>query len=199
MKKPWDSFEKNYVAVETADERTGKTKLRYEYCGPWFVCKNEAGLFKRAKRRAGIALAVNAAAVLWAGSVDSILNRSGLTSLPYGLALAALIFTGMGGVLFLVSGARVKRPEYERMNHLLRIAAPVEAGLLGLALLAGAYLAVNGSAAGRELLPLCGYLLGACASLALYFAYRGLRFREEKNTEFEYASDPLCKTPDRGK
>ena len=124
MKKPWESFEKNYVAVETTDERTGKTRLQYEYCGPWFVCQNGKAALNRAKGGVGAALIVSIVCVLWAGIQPSQLNRAGLTCVPYGLSLA-------------------------------------------------------------------GYFLGGCAAALIYFVFKALRYREEKNTDFEYEKDFL--------
>ncbi len=190
-KKPWDSFEKNYVAVEKTDPVTGKKKIRYEYYGPWFVCKNGKDALNRAKRGAGIALLVNVVASLWAGVQDSVLNQSGLTSVPYGLSLAALIFTLVGTACLLASGEKVKRPDYERMHRLLSVAPPVQAVLLGLAMIAGMFLLIRGQAGGRDALPLAGYFLGGCGAAFMYFVYRALQYRKEKNTDFEFADDAL--------
>ena len=187
MKKPWDSFEKNYVAVETLDPESGKPKLQYEYYGPWFICKTGSAAFGKAKWTAGIALVLNIAAILLAGFVDSVLNRAGVTCIPYGLAVAAAIFVLMGAVIFLISGEKVKRPEYEKMNLLLRSAPFFEAVLLLFAFLAGMILLVMKKPAIPEWLPLAGYLLGGCSSLAIALSYRTLRYKEEKNTDFEYA------------
>ena len=190
-KKPWDSFEKNYVAVEKTDPVTGKTKIRYEYYGPWFVCKNGKDALNRAKGGAGIALLVNVAASLWAGVQDSALNQSGLTSVPYGLSLAALIFTLVGTACLLASGEKVKRPDYERMHRLLSIAPLVQAVLLLLALIAGLFLLISGRAAARDTWPMAGYFLSGCGAAFTYFVYRALQYRKEKNTDFEFADDAL--------
>ena len=190
-KKPWDSFEKNYVAVENTDPVTGKTKLRYEYYGPWFVCKNGKDALNRVKAGAGTALFVSVAASLWAGVQDSVLNRSGLTSVPYGLSLAALIFTTVGTACLLMSGEKVKRPDYERMHRLLSVAPPVQAVLLMLALIAGLYLLISGQAAAWDAWLLAGYFLGSLGAAFIYFVYRALQYRKEKNTAFEFADDAL--------
>ena len=190
-KKPWDSFEKNYVAVENTDPVTGKTKLRYEYYGPWFVCKNGKDALNRAKAGAGIALFVSVAASLWAGVQDSALNQSGLTSVPYGLSLAAMIFTLVGTGCLLASSEKIKRPDYERMHRLLSIAPPVQAALLLLALITGLFLLISGHAAARDAWPLAGYFLSSCGAAFTYFVYRALQYRKEKNTDFEFADDAL--------
>ena len=189
MKKPWDSFEKNYVAVETLDPGTGKPKLQYEYYGPWFVCKTGSAEFGKAKWIAGIALMLNISAVLSAGLIDSVLNLISITCIPYGLAVAAAIFVLMGAVIFLISGEKVKRPEYEKMNLFLRSAPFLEAALLLFAFLAGLILLIIKKSALIEWLPLGGYLLGGCSSLAIALTYKTVHYKEEKNTDFEYAPD----------
>ena len=191
MKKPWESFEKNYVAVETTDERTGKTRLQYEYCGPWFVCQNGKAALNRAKGGVGAALIVSIVCVLWAGIQPSQLNRAGLTSVPYGLSLAALIFTAFGVGYLLFSGERVKRPEYERMTRLLSFAPVIQGVLLLLSLIAGLFLLINGKARAADAWSLAGYFLGGCAAALIYFVFKALRYREEKNTDFEYEKDFL--------
>ena len=190
-KKPWDSFERNYVALEETDPASGKTRIRYAYYGPWFVCKNGKEALNRARGGAGIALIVNVAAALWAGLQDSAMNRSGLTSVPYGLALAALIFTLMGTGCLIFSGEKVKRPDYERMHRLLSAAPPVQAALMLLAVIAGLYLLISGQAAAREAWPVAGYCLSGGAAAFTYFLFRALRYRKEKNTDFEFAEDAL--------
>ena len=189
MKKPWESFEKNYVAVETTDERTGKTRLQYEYSGPWFVCQNGKAALNRAKGGVGAALIVSIVCVLWAGIQPSQLNRAGLTSVPYGLSLAALIFTAFGVGYLLFSGERVKRPEYERVHRLLSYAPVIQAGLLLLSLIAGGFLLMSGQAQAADAWPLAGYVLSGCAAAFIRFVFKALHYREEKNTDFEYAKD----------
>ena len=191
MKKPWDSFEKNYAAVEKTDPATGKTRIRYEYCGPWFVCRNGKNALNRAKGGAGSALLISAAAALFTGIQDSVLNQSGLTGVPYGLSLAALVFTAAGTACLLTSGEKAKRPDYERMRRLLSIAPPVQAVLMLLALTAGLYLLVSGRAAIRDAWLLAGYFLSGCGAAFIYFVFRALQYREEKNTDFNFAGDAL--------
>ena len=83
------------------------------------------------------------------------------------------------------------------MNLLLRSAPYLEAGLLFFAFLAGMILLVMKKPGMTEWLPLAGYLLGGCSSLAIALAYRTLRYKEEKNTDFEYAPGfPLKDTED---
>ena len=189
MKKPWDSFEKNYVAVETLDADSGKTRLRYEYYGPWFVHRGTVAALLKEKWIIGAALAINLLSVIGSGLVDSVLNRVGVTCIPYGLALAALVFTAMGSVLFLVSGRKVKRPEYERMDRILRSAPIIEALLLLCAFLAAIVLALTGKVTGSGLVPMAGYLTGSGCSFLTWYLFRTLQYRKEKNTEFEYAEE----------
>ena len=185
MKKPWDSFEKNYVAVETPDPATGKTRLRYEYCGPWFVCDDEQA-FTRTKWITGALLVISIAAALWAGILYTPLNRLTWTSLPYGLSLATMIFAATGICTLLISKPRMKRPEYEKTDRLLAFAPTVTAGLLLIAFLAGVILIMTGSAAWKDALPLIGWLLSCACMVIIHIQWRRLRFRREKNTEFEY-------------
>ena len=193
MKKPWDTFEKNYVAVETTvDDQSKKSKIRYEYCGPWFVLKSGASVFKKAKWKIGIALVINTAAVLWAGTQTAIVNVHPATCVPYGLALAALVFTIFGSVLLLLSGAQLTRPYYDRMNRILRFAPPIQACLLFAAFAAGLVLTLAENGLSMELLPIAGYLLSGCSAAVTFFVYRSLCFKQEKNTNFEFApSDPF--------
>ena len=137
MKKPWDSFEKNYVAVETVDPRTGKPKLQYEYCGPWFLCCARPEIWRKAKLVSAGSLAADVAAVFWSGLMDSALNRAAATCVPFGLSVAALLFVVLGTGMFLASGMKMKRPDYERMDRLLRSAPVIEAILLFLASVLG--------------------------------------------------------------
>lgn len=189
MKKPWDIFEKNYVAVETQDDRTGKIKLRYEYCGPWFLCKNGKDALNRAKGGAALALLISIVSSLWAGLQNSQLNLSGWTNVPYGLSLAALIFTAVGVVYLLAAKEKMKRPDYDRMSRLLSFAPLAQAVLLLLTLLAGILLFLIGQAGAGDLTPLLGWALASAGAAFVYFVFRVLRFKEEKNTEFEYAKD----------
>ena len=190
MKKPWETFEKNYVAVEHPDPETGKIRMRYEYCGPWFVCPDEAGL-TRAKRICGAGLAGSLAAALWAGTGISELNQAALTCVPYGLSLAALIFAAVGVGRLLFFGRKVKRPDYEQTDRLMTLAPAAAGGLLLFAFLAGIGLILAGRAAWKDALPLAGWLAGGGCALLIHFAYRGLRFRKEKNTEFEYDPETI--------
>ena len=145
----------------------------------------------RAKASAAVALLVNMAATLWAGVQDSALNRSGLTSVPYGLSLAALVFTVVGTTYLLKSREKMTRPDYERTRRLLSVAPPVQAALLLLALLAGLFLLISGQAEAGDAWPLVGYFLSGCAAVFTYCVYRALQYRKEKNTDFEFADDTL--------
>ena len=190
MKKPWDSFEKNYVAVEIPDPKTGKTRLRYEYCGPWYVCRDDQA-FSRTKWLSGALLVICIIAVLWAGTIYTPLNRLAWTSLPYGLSLAAMVFAATGVCTLLISGPRMKQPEYKRTDRLLGFAPAVMAGLLMIAILAGIILILTGYAAWREALPLTGWLPGCACMVIIHILWRRLRFVQERNTEFEYDRETI--------
>lgn len=182
MKKPWESFEKEYEAVPYTDERTGKQKVRYEYRGTWYEVRNEEKQFRKLKRSIGAAGLINVVVVLWAGLVHAQVNRATLTALPYGLALAALIFVTIGAVLLLFSSSRLKSADHLRIRRMIHIAAPLEAALLGFAFVTGMIMTAGGLA--ENILPLAGFLVGACCAAAIRILYGKIIYdgiREERS------------------
>ena len=176
MKKPWDTFEKEYEAIPYTDERTGKQKVRYEYRGAWYKVRNEEMQFRKLKRIIGIAGLVNMTVVLLAGLACVQVNRAALTVLPYGLALAALIFITVGVMLLLITGSRIKSADHLRIRRMICIAAPAEAALLGFAFFAGIIIA-TGDLGGNSL-PLFGFLAGACCAATVKVLYGKIIYDE---------------------
>ena len=178
MKKPWESFEKEYEAVPYTDERTGKKKVRYVYRGSWYEAGNEKEQFQMLKGIIGAAGLVNMIVVLWAGLARALVNRTALTALPYGLALAALIFVTIGAALLLFSGSRLKSADHLRIRRMIHIAAPLEAALLGFAFAAG--MIMTAGCLAENILPLAGFLVGACCAAAIRFFYGKIIYDEIK-------------------
>lgn len=195
MKKPWESFEKEYEAVPYTDERTGKQKVRYEYRGTWYDVRNEKEQFRMLKRIIGAAGVVNMVVVLWAGLVRAQINRAALTALPYGLALAALIFVTIGAAALLFSGTRLKSADHLRIRRMICIAAPVETTLLGFAFVAGMIMTAGNLA--ENILPLAGFLAGACCAVAIRILYEKIIYDEMKEERIPPADLFIRETTDR--
>lgn len=181
MKTFRDTFEENYVAVEVPCNNRKGFKVRYEYCGPWFMWALPAGELKKTKRSVAALCAVSLAAFCCSALWDTPLNYSGWVSLPATFAVAVMLFEVIGVVQFLLAGKKVTRITFQDIDRKLKITLPLHTLLLLIAAAACVWLCIRYGLAFSQGCLAIGYLLSALCSARSFHIYRRIYFKTEKN------------------
>ncbi|MCI8914679.1 hypothetical protein D1646_07495 [Pseudoflavonifractor sp. 60] len=180
------TFEENYRAVpEPSGNRRG-FKMRYIYIGPWYIWNLPRERVQTAKRLMGAACIFSILLFFSGAFLNSPLNHDRYVSLTGMLSIAALVFEVFGAAQFCAAREKMTTMDFHDIQTKLML-APLAHGVLLLITAAFAVrqlLRWDGFVLTDTVVPMC-YALSGILSLLMFFYFRSLPIRKEKNKDWD--------------
>ena len=183
MKTFRSTFEENYKAVpEPCDNKKG-FKMRYVYIGLWYVWNLPQERVQTAKQLIGTACVFSVLLFFTGSLVKSPLNADRYVSLFGMLSIAALVFEAFGTAQFCAAKEKMTSIDFHDIQAKM-ILAPLAHGILLFSAAAAATwrLLRGGLGLTGVIVPVC-YVLSGLLSLLMFFYFRSLPIRKEKNKD----------------
>ncbi len=181
MKTFRDTFEENYIAVEVPCNSKKGFKIRYEYCGPWYMWDLSASAMRRIKIIIAALCAVGIVSFSLSALQDTPINYRSAVSLPGMLVVAVMLFEVIGVLQFLLAKEKVPRPTFQDIDRKMKITPLLHALLLFVTVVACIYIWCSESMAFSQASVVFGYLISGICSALIFCLYRRIDFQSEKN------------------
>jgi len=183
MKTFRSTFEENYKAVPELSRDGRRVKMRYVYIGLWYVWNLPQRQVGKAKRLVGGACILSTLLFFAGGLTNSPLNYARYVQLPGMLSMAALVFEVVGSLQFCGAKERMDCMEFRDIRGKMLIATLLHGALLLWTTVAAVFHMISRGSALTDVVTVCCFTCSGLLSLAMFFIFRALPYRTEKNAD----------------
>lgn len=181
MKSLREQFEEEYAAVPVPAENKRGFTIVYRYYAPWYIWDLPEKILS-SKKNLLLMISISGLLVsLAVGVQDTVINKMTVPVIFNIIALCAHVLELFAIVRFRFAKYKTDRMTYQSVNQTLRIAPLIRACCILLAVFTGMYGMSLQMLDTLAVIVLLGNLICAFLAFYIFYNYRQIPFRTEKN------------------
>lgn len=186
IENAYEKHLKEYAAsVVPANNKDG-FKIKYVYCGPWYIWDLPQAQLKREKNVIAAEYLGSVAAYVLTAALVRDTNSLALVAFPAIVAMIALFMETFGILQFRFAAYKTSRSTYTVADRRMRIYPMLLMASAGLASLGAVYYMIGFGFSPDRLGASIGYAIVAALACALWLRYRRIPFTTEKNDTIDH-------------